>query len=195
MTVRILALRPLGLAASVALAGLSGGCVFWAPSLDPLRHELEAAVPRAHVDPGIQLRLGRLSLGLARSIVRAGAEDEEERQVADLLRHVKGVEVAVYEVEPLEPHEMARWRRQLDSIGERRGWQVAARFEDEGQVGSVLYQIRGGEIRSVYVFALDEESLVLARFKGHLDRAIADAIALKGRELPQALVAETGTGR
>jgi hypothetical protein len=132
---------------------------------------------------------------MARSIARAAAEDEEERQVADLLRHVKGVEVAVYELDDVEPHNLARWSQEVARIGERRGWQVAARFQDEGEAGSVLYQVRGGEIRSVYLFALDEESLVLARFKGHLDRAIADAIAMQGRELPEALAAEAGGGR
>lgn len=178
-----------------ALAMVASGCFLSAPTLDPLRRELEHTVPRAQVDAGIQVHFGRLSMALARSIVRAAAEDEEERQVAALLSHVNGVEVAVYQVEPLEPHQVARWRRQIDEIGERRGWTLAARFQEESSTGTVLYNEKGGEIRSVYVFVLDDESLVLARFRGHLERAIADAIALKGRELPDALVAEAGRGR
>lgn len=178
--------------AAVSLTSLTG-CVFWAPSLDPIRHEMEATVPQAHVDSQIQLRLGRISLALARSIVRAAADDDgEAREVAEILSHVKGVEVAVYEVSNLEPHQRARWLDQLGELSRRRGWQTAARIRDEGSVGSVLYQFRGETIRNVYVFALDEESLVLARFRGRLDEAIADAIALRGREVPDALVDAEG---
>lgn len=182
-------------AAAVAAMTLTG-CVFWAPSLDPIRHEMEATVPRAQVDSQIQLRLGRISMALARSIMRAAADDDEDaREVAELLRHVKGVEVAVYEVRGLEPHQRARWLNQLSELSERRGWHTAARIRDEGSVGSVLYQFRGETIRNVYVFALDDDSLVLARFRGRLDEAIADAIALRGREVPDALVAaEAGEG-
>ena len=47
-----------------------------------------------------------------------------------------------------------------------------------------------GAIRSVYLFSLDDETLVLARFSGRLDRAIAEAVALSGRDLTSALAGE-----
>lgn len=172
------------------LALTTPGCVFWARNLEPIRREVETVAPRSHFHPGLQLHLGRLSLGLARRIVQTAAEDEEDRQVARLLSHVNGVEVALYEVEGLEPHEARRFAQELVRLGERRGWQLATRFQDEEAVGSVHFQLRGESIHSIWIFVLEEDSLVMTRLRGRLDQALADAIALHGREIPGELVEE-----
>lgn len=177
----------------VALA--ANGCVLWAPTLDPMRHEVARSLPAVEIRPEIQLHLGRLSMALARSIVRAGAEhekDEDALRVAALLRHVSGVEVAIYEVEGLRSGLKEGWSKQVSRMADRRGWRVAARTENEGELTSVLYREGRRGIESVYVLALDDDSLVMARFRGRLDQAIADAIALEGSKLPRSIVEEQG---
>lgn len=179
-----LALRLIALG---SLAALTGGCFLWAPNLEPIRREMQATTPGVHLDAGVQLHFGRLSLALAKRIARATADDEEERQVADLLRHVNGVEVAVYEVEDMQPGERKLWEQKMARLGERRGWLLAARFRDEDSVGSVHFAFAGSQVRSIWIFVLDDEELVMARLRGHLDRALADAIAATGREIPDSL--------
>jgi Domain of unknown function (DUF4252) len=186
---------PLRLIALAALAALTGGCFLWAPNLDPIRREMQATTPGVHLDAGVQLHFGRLSLALARRIARAAADDEEERQVADLLRHVNGVEVAVYEVKDIQPGERQLWEQKVARLGEHRGWQLAARFRDEDSVGSVHFALAGAQIRSIWIFVLDDEELVMARLRGHLDRALADAIAATGREIPDSLTHRARTER
>lgn len=172
------------------LALTTPGCIFWARNLEPIRREVEAVAPRSHFHPGLQLHLGRLSMGLARRIVQATAEDEEDRQVASLLSHVNGVEVALYEVEGLEPYEARRFTRELVRVGERRGWQLATRFQDEEAMGSVHFELRGESIHGIWIFVLEEDSLVMTRLRGRLDQALAEAIALHGREISGELVEE-----
>ncbi len=177
----------------LGLALASSGCLFWAPTLDPMRHEVARALPSVEVRPEVQVHLGRLSMAIARSIIRAGGEhegDDEARQTAELMSHLSGVEVAVYEVEGLRPGLRQEWSEAVSRLADRRGWRVAARFQDGTETGSVLYRQRGKSIESVYVFALSEESLVLARFRGQLDQALADAIALQGSGLPRSIVKE-----
>lgn len=176
--------------ACAALALTLGGCVFIAPSLEPIRYDMVEATPTADLDSVVKVRLGRLSLGLAKSIARAAA-DEEDKEVLDLLRHLKGVEVAVYDIQSASAGSVALWAERLEAVGDRRGWRLAARFQDDEEVGSVFYQERGGAIRSIYTFVVSDENLVLARFKGNLNEVIADAIALHSRELSEAVVDES----
>jgi hypothetical protein len=177
----------------LCLALASAGCVFWAPTLDPMRHEVARSLPAVEIRPEIQVNLGRLSMAIAKRIVRAGADhekDEEALRVASLLRHVSGVEVAIYEVEGLRSGLKESWSKQVSRMADRRGWRVAARTENEGELTSILYREGKQGIESVYVLALDDESLVLARFRGRLDEALADAIALEGSKLPRSIVKE-----
>lgn len=176
----------------LCLALAASGCVLWAPTLDPMRHEVARSLPAVEIRPEIQLRLGRLSMAIARSIVRATTEEDEDREALALLSHLSGVEVAIYEVEGLRSGLKESWSKQVSRMADRRGWRVAARTENEGELTSVLYREGKHGIESVYVLALDDESLVMARFRGRLDQAIADAIALEGSKLPRSIVDEQG---
>ncbi len=175
----------------IALLALPlGACFFSAPGLVPLEAEAQRALPGLRAYPDMELKLGRLSLGLARSIVRAAAEDDEEEQVASLLQHVNGVELAVYDLASRDDGDAARAIGRLSQLAARRGWLAAARFQDAESSGAVFFQQDGGGIRGIYIVALEDDSLTLVRLRGRLDRAIADAIALAGPEVPRQLVGE-----
>lgn len=182
------------LATLAATALLLSSCVLGAPTLEPVRHEIERDLPEARFEPETRFHLGRISLALGRAIAQVAVDDEEGRQAVELLRHIKGVEIAVYTVKDLGPEARPTWPASVERLGRRNGWETVARFRDEGAVGSVLYREKNGAIRSIYVFILDDESLVLARFRGHLDEAMADAIALSGKDLPELLLGERGRG-
>lgn len=184
----------LRLPALLTTALLLPGCVLSAPTLDPIRRHVTADHPA--VEPQLHLHLGRLSMALTRSIMRAAADDEvddETAEVARLLGHVNGVEVAIYEIEDLSPQWTMRWNEEMLALGKRRGWRLAARISDDEGTGSVLYREKNDEIRSVYVFVAGDDSLVLARFRGNLTEAIAEASAAQGRRLPEA-VADSAPG-
>lgn len=167
---------------ATALVLLSlGGCILSAPTLAPLHHDLSAALPSAAIHPEVQVHLGRLSLGLTRSILRA--TDEEDDETLRLLRHVSGVEVAVYSVDGLRDDQRSRWSQRVAELGARRGWQTALRFQDGGETGAVLYQQKGEVIKSVYLFSLDDDELVIARFRGRLDHLLTEALAEHSREI------------
>ncbi len=169
---------------------LLSGCLLSAPHLDPVRHDMEARIPGVVLEPQIHLHLGRMSLGLVKGITRLAMDegDAEEEELINLMRHVKGVEVAIYETESLLAGGSERWSDYMSELGMRRGWVPAAQVRDDGAASAVFFKMKGDEIRNVYVFTLNEENMVLVRFKGHLERIIADGLALYGDQIAEGLV-------
>lgn len=176
------------LAALLALTASTTGCVFWAPTLTPIGNELAASAPGARMKPQVALRAGRLSLAIARGVLNGDESDEDSRAVGEILRHVNAIEVAVYEAETVSASARAALSKRLDRLATRRGWHLAARFNDTDATGAVIYQGQGSDIRGVVLVALEEDSMVLVRFRGDLDEALAGALALHGREIQRDVV-------
>ncbi len=176
---------------TVALgAALLSGCLLSAPHLDPVRLDMEAQIPGLKLEPQIHLHFGRISLGLAKGITRLAMDegDEEEQALANLMRHVKGVEVAVFETTSLLANGSESWSKYMAKLGERRGWVPAAKIGGDEAATAVFFKFKDDQIRNVYVFTLDDENMVLVRFKGHLDRIIADGLALYGDEIAEGMI-------
>ena len=176
------------------IAALLSGCLLSAPSLDPVRHDMEARLPGVTLDPGIQMRLGRLSLGMAKGIVRMAMDEEDEEEVFAMLRHVKGMEVAIYETDTLTADGPQRWANYLSDLGARRGWVPVAKVHEGDSSSVVFFKHKRDQIRGVYVFTLNEENMVMARFKGRLDRVVAEALALHGDEIAAGIAKGEGGG-
>lgn len=151
--------------AALALSALAAsGCMMHASSLAPLRTEIEDQLPGARFDSQFQLKLGRLSLGLAKKILSAVDDDEE----LAFLRSIHRIEVAVYRTEALPAVRTAAFAIPRERQFRKRGWMKAVEAVDGDTVSWVLFRQQDERIRAILVGALDDDELVLVKLTGDI---------------------------
>lgn len=167
------------------LAITSSGCMLATPGLGNQRTALEAEIPGAKFDRTFGIRLGRMSLGLTRSIIRASEDEDEDVDAAvEALRHVKGVQVAVYETLELPSVGTAAFKppstKDLDG-----NWFVAANIRGQDHAGWALARTsKKGLVREIRIGVLDEDQLVLVRIKGNLEALLEQLEESNELDLP-----------
>ncbi len=157
------------MALALLLAGVSlSGCVY-SREIVQTQRDLERHYPEAEFDRQIILNFGPRSLHTIGWL--AGLAPEEEAQMAaDYLYEIDRVKVGIYEVDRLpdldefDPPSIGRF--------ERDGWEVAVKAQEDDGVVWVLYRERYNEVRDIYTIVLNDEDLVLARVRGHLNQLL-----------------------
>lgn len=147
-----------------------------APPVEQVKAELERQLPGAEFDREFRLRLGRFTLGMARSLAEWALPEEDED--LELLRHVRRIDVGSYRVVSLPPLDDLAPPAPLIGALERSGWSLMVSTRDDGEwIWLFVRQDEAGVIRSLYVVALDEVELTMVSLEGRLDRLVAEAIA------------------
>lgn len=149
------------------------GC-FYSREIAQTRRDIERDLPGADFEREVVVNLGPLSLRTLRWFT--GFSDDEDAQHARLLLDdLRRVKVGVYRAEraptTLKAVDLPYLRRL-----ERDGWERAITARDDDEVVWVYYRERRGTVRDLYVVALDDEELVIARMRGHLGRFLARAM-------------------
>lgn len=152
------------LAAIVLLAAMTSGCMMHASSLAPLRTDIEQRLPGARFDSEFQLKLGRISLALAKKIIAAVDEEEE----LAFLRSIHRIEVAVYRTEALPAFRDAAFAMPRGRHFRKRGWMTAVESVADDSVTWVLFRQHDERIRGILVVALDDDELVLVKMNGDI---------------------------
>jgi hypothetical protein len=156
------------------------GC-FWNPDIDDMVDALEIAVAPAELDPQVQLRLGRATMGMARTALRWADHDDPDAVLAgDILDGIREVHLGIYEVWGLD--DVPRLPRSLVERLDLEGWNLIVEARDWRSAVWVLSQIQGDEVRGLYVVSLEADELVVVRLHGDLTRAIDAAVrgAMRG---------------
>jgi hypothetical protein len=163
------------------------GCGAGSPSVDTVRAEIERRVPGARFERECHIRLGRLTLGVARRIVHLADPGDPDTKVLD---NVHRIEVATYRVRSLPDLEhRLTTQTAFEQALKENGWTMALRERDHGSRTWIFLRADDqGALSNLYVVALDPAELTLVRLDGHLDRAMADSIA----EHPKKLAEEIG---
>ena len=166
--------KPLSLLLLLSLAVPLAGCA-GTPSVDQVRWEIERRVPDARFEPEVHIRLGRLRMGLLRSLLRMVPDEGE---TVSLLREVDRLEVATYRVESLPNLAGTLPDPRFEDRLLQAGWTTTLRQQD-GDSRTWLFTRAddAGSMRNLYVVALDPSELTLVRLDGRLDRAFAEAVA------------------
>jgi hypothetical protein len=161
----------------LALAALSAaaltGCAGAGPSIYDVRRGIEQQVPQARFEPETQITLGRLSLGLAKKLVRLVADEEDEEELGFLFS-LRKVEVGVYRVRLSRAEQEAlTLPRSFERALRRGGWQTLVKTRDGGERTWVFLrpEVRpeGEILRSLYVVTWDGDELVLVHVDGRID--------------------------
>jgi hypothetical protein len=174
---------PLLLTLGLPLAGCGAG----SPSVETVRLEIERRIPEARFERESHIRLGRLTLGLARRIVHIADPGDPDTAVLDDIRRI---EVATYRVRSLPDLDRrmtdeTRFERALA----RAGWSTAVKAREHGSRTWIF--VRGdqdGLLSNLFVVDLEPGELTLVRLDGRLDHAVAMGLA----EHPQKLAREMG---
>ncbi len=151
----------------LAAAVVTTGCFTHAHTLEPTRYAVEKQLPGARFEPEIKLTFGRVSLALARKIVRWADVEEPEVQ---MLRDVHRVELAIYRTHSLPEIGQAGFAIPRAARMADRGWQTIIHASNEGGATWVLMRPRpNGKAEEILVGALDDDELVLVKVRGDID--------------------------
>jgi hypothetical protein len=178
-------LHPLpALFALFAAAALLIGCG-GSPSVEEVHRELQSRFPQARFEPVEHVHLGRISLGLLHGLVRLagngdkGAKgDDGDEQAATIFSGIGGVDFASYKVRNLPDLDglagSPRFAQQLAQSG----WSLMVRTRENAERTWVYVRSdEAGVLRNLFVVSLEKDELTLVRLDGHLDQAIAAALA------------------
>lgn len=152
--------------ATAALGLTASGCVMHARTLETTRFGLERELPGARFDSELQLKLGRVSLGLVRRL--ASLADDEDVEELGILRDIRRVELAVYRTESLPSIRETAFAIPRERNLRKKGWKTAVRAVSADSASWVLFLEQQGEIRGLLVGALDDDELVLVKIHGDI---------------------------
>jgi hypothetical protein len=160
---------------ALPLAGCTG-----APSAESVRWEIQQRVPEARFETEEHIRLGRLTLGLLKGLLRLVPQAE---QGTAIVREIDRIEVVTYTVYGLSDLGRLPGRIPFEDQLSRAGWAMTVKSKD-GDSRSWLFTRSNdaGAIRNLLVVDLDGDKLSVVRLDGRLDRAFAEAIAEHPRE-------------
>jgi hypothetical protein len=164
-------------AASALLIGCGGS-----PSVEEVHRELQSRFPQARFEPVEHVHLGRISLGLLHGLVRLAGNsdksDDGDEQAATIFSGIGGVDFASYKVRNLPDLDglagSPRFAQQLAQSG----WSLMVRTRENAERTWVYVRSdEQGALRNLFVVSLEKDELTLVRLDGHLDQAIAAALA------------------
>ena len=162
-----------------ALCLFSTGCLMHASTLEPTRYALERELPGARFDPELKLTLGRVTLGMAKKIVRMVEDNDPDLKV---LKAIKRVELAIYHTETMPTISPAAFRIPRFAALKRDGWETAVEVVADDGVTWVLFRPgRRTPVAEILVGVLDEDELVLVKVRGDVEMLLEQ---LRDEEIP-----------
>ncbi|HEV2843925.1 MAG TPA: DUF4252 domain-containing protein, partial [Thermoanaerobaculia bacterium] len=138
------------------------------------------------------IALGRVSLGLARGLIRMvpGKMDGQEA-----LTSVRRVEVATYRVSDLPDLADIDSKLRFEKRLAQNGWSMMVRSREAGSRAWMFVRDNGkGSLRNLFVVELDDSELTLVRIDGRLDHAFAAAIADRPKDAVRKVQGEEEDG-
>ena len=166
-------------AALLSLFSLLAGCG-GSPTVEQVRWEIQRRFPEARFEREAHVRLGRISLGLLRGLVRMAPGKVEGQE---FLNEVHRLDVATYRVHSLPDLDRIQGETRFEDQLARDGWSMTVRTREEDERTWLF--TRGndaGALRNLFVVTLEGDELTLVRIDGRLDRALAEAIADRPKE-------------
>jgi len=113
-------------------------------------------------------RVFALSVGQLPLKIAAWAIDEdEEPELAGMLRELKAVRVYIFELEERPDRSLQRIRKTGQRLVER-GWSSLVRVSDDGEQTHVLARLDGNAIAGLAVLTGDEEEAVFVNMIGNI---------------------------
>ena len=155
----------------LSLCLLSSGCIYTS-EISKTRKVIEEELS-ADFDTGIVLSMGPGLFHTAGRITKY-VDDEDAQMASRLAYGIRRVKAGVYPIDYVPDLEEINIP-ELDRF-KRKGWKPALKVEDNDEVSWLLYRERQGRVRDLFVVAITDDELVLARLQGHLDELLNFAL-------------------
>ncbi len=155
---------------------LFSGCVFVNRDFRQTRNAILDEIGDAEIDTKVQLQIGPGLLSIGKLVASLSNVDEEARVY---LREVQQVQLGVYKLQ-LSHTARLRIPAQIATKLERRGYQPMIKIKQPDENVWIMTKMRGEQLHSLYVIALDQQELVLVEVKGRLNKIIEKAIQEHG---------------
>lgn len=161
------------LALAVSLAA-AAACATSGPYTGDLASVIDPGTPGWRLEREEHLVLGRISLALARAVIRVAEDDDE---AARILAGVRRVEVATYRVVSRGESTLGAFQELALRLGDD-GWTPVVEV-NEGWSTTWVMQHAGddGRLDRILVLELDGSSLEVVRLDGDMERILAEALA------------------
>lgn len=158
----------------LSLLSLSSvGCIL-VPTAESVRWEIERRVPEARFELEEHVTLGRISLGLLRTLVRMAPGKVDGQEFLTSIRRIETATYRVVSLPDLDRFEDTHFESELT----RAGWSLAVRArEQDSRMWLFLRTSGDGVVNNLFVVDLDQDELTVVRLDGRLDRALAEAVA------------------
>ena len=150
---------------------VSSGCIYTS-EISKTRKDIEQETD-SDFDTGIVLSMGPGLFHTAGWITRY-VDDEDAQTASRVAYGIRRVKAGIYPVESI-PDLEAFDIPKMDRF-KRKGWKPALKVEDRDEVSWLLYRERNGRVHDLFVVALTEDELVLARLQGNLDELLNMAL-------------------
>lgn len=163
--------RFLSLIGALLILVSTTGCVY-TNEISRTKRDIETHTD-ADFETGVVLSLGPGLFHTAGWLANM-VDDEDAQMASRIVYGIRRVKAGVYptsylpDFEELDIPELARFKR--------RGWQVALKVVDQGEVSWLLYREKRRRVRDLFVISLTENELVLARIQGNLDELLNVAL-------------------
>lgn len=164
----------------LSLATFTAGCAGGSPTPAGVKWEIERRFPGVRLEQEEHVRLGRISLGLVRGLVRLVPGKPEGQE---LLSSVRRVEMAAYKVHSLPDLDRIEETIQLEERLLGAGWSTLVRSREKDSRAWVFSRMDNkGAMRNLFVVELNGRELTMVRVDGRLNEAIAAAMAREPRK-------------
>lgn len=175
---------------SLSLSSLLVGCAGSTPSVDTVGWEIQRRFPEARFEREEHFHLGRVKMGLVRTLVRMVPGQVEGQE---FLSRIHNVEVATYRVRSMPDLDRLASDTRFEKQLAQSGWTPMIRTREEDERAWVFVRTdQDGALRNLFVVNLESDELSLVRIDGRIDQALAEAIADHPKKAVATVTGEDG---
>lgn len=160
--------------AALLLSATLSGCVE-SSLVAQARGDLEGGIPGAAFEKQHALHFGRLTTALLKPVAMWALRGDDD---LDSLRHIRRIDVAVYEVTSFPEEIDVEMLSDLERRLSRSGWGRVVRSREEDEVTWVFNrENKSGGVKDLFVVTIDGAEMVMVRVGGRLDELLVEMIA------------------
>ena len=160
-----------------ALPLLCGGCFGTSSEFKAVKNDVVESMSTS-VEEGHSFGLGRISLGLARTVLSfvPGEDDEELQMAKDLIRVVRKIEVGYYQLDDVDDANRRDILSEIDPTMMDAGLEPVIRHVESGELVTIYIEIDDDKVKQFFVVVLDGSELIMVRVHGQLEKAVLIAL-------------------
>jgi len=156
---------------------LCGGCFGTSAEFKEVKNDVLDSISTS-VEEGHSFGLGRISLGLARTVLSFVPEEDDDgvQMARDIIRLVRKVEVGYYQLDDATDANRRDVLREIDPTMMDAGLEPVVRHAEPGELVTIYIEVDEDRVKQVFAVVLDGSELIMVRVHGELEEAVLIAL-------------------